>query len=86
MNKEMQIMRKENHSLKMKMEFETRNNAVLMKNIHRMRANYFNNNQGSVAQSSPSVYTEQVRNSQIGGMNQDVSAVEPSSVEISSSP
>ena len=47
-------LRKENQSLQIKLQFESRNNAVLMKNLTKIRANYFNTN----GQGSPRVNTE----------------------------
>lgn len=41
MNNDIQKLKKDNQSVKMKLQFETRNNTVLMKNITRMRHNYF---------------------------------------------
>lgn len=41
MNSEIHKLRKENHQLKMKLQFECKNNEMLMKNITRIRSNYF---------------------------------------------
>lgn len=41
MGVEMQKLKKENQQVKMKLQFEIRNNAVLVKNISRIRQNYF---------------------------------------------
>ncbi len=38
----MSKLRKENHQLKMKLNFETKSNFLLCKNLNRIRTNYFN--------------------------------------------
>jgi hypothetical protein len=44
MNNEISKLRKNNNSLHIKLQFEGRNNAMLLKNINRMRTNYLTHN------------------------------------------